>query len=151
MTINFNRTPILNIETQDEMFERLRKKLNSNFSSITRYVDYFWQKINDLCQKINDLCQKINDLWQKINDRYHNFDTLYPVGCVIMTTTDLDPRLQYGTWVKISDQIIAAAGTKYSLKQITNQTVVTSVSGEGVSSTTEQLSIYGINFYERTA
>lgn len=137
MAVNFNRTPILNIETQDEMFERLRKKLNSNFSSITRYVDYFWQKINDL--------------WQKINDRYHNFDTLYPVGCVIMTTTNLDPRLQYGTWVKISDQIIAAAGTKYPLKQITNQTVVTSVSGEGVFSTTEQLPIYGINFYERTA
>lgn len=136
MAINFNRTPILNIETQDEMFERLRKKLNSNFSSITRYVDYFWQKINDLLQKIND--------------RYHNFDTLYPVGCVIMTTTDLDPRLQYGTWVKISDQIIAAAGMKYPLKQTTNQTVVTSVSGEGVSSTTEQLPIYGINFYERT-
>lgn len=143
MTINFNRTPILNIETQDEMFERLRKKLNSNFSSITRYVDYFWQKINYFGQKINDL-------WQKINDRYHNFDTLYPVGCVIMTTTDLDPRLKYGTWVKISDQIIAAAGTKYPLKQTTNQTVVTSVSGEGVSSTTEQLPIYGINFYERT-
>ena len=143
MAINFNRTPILNIETQDEMFERLRKKLNSNFSSITRYVDYFWQKINDLWQKINDL-------WQKINDRYHNFDTLYPVGCVIMTTTDLDPRLQYGTWVKISDQIIVAAGTKYSVEQITNQTVVTSVSGEAVSSTTEQLPIYGINFYERT-
>lgn len=145
MAVNFNRTPILNIETQDEMFERLRKKLNSNFSSITRYVDYFWQKINYFGQKINDLCQKIND-------RYHNFDTLYPVGCVIMTTTAnrRDPRLQYGTWVKINDQIIAAAGTKYPLKQTANQTVVTSVSGEGVSSTTEQLSIYGINFYERT-
>ena len=136
MAANFNRTPILNIETQDEMFERLRKKLNSNFSSIIRYVDYFWQKINDL--------------WQKINDRYHNFDTLYPVGAVIMTTTDLDPRLQNGTWVKITDKIIAAAGTKYPLKQTTNQTVVTSVSGEGVSSTTEQLPIYGVNFYERT-
>ena len=129
MAANFNRTPILNIETQDEMFERLRKKLNSNFSSIIRYVDYFWQKIND---------------------RYHNFDTLYPVGAVIMTTTDLDPRLQNGTWVKITDKIIAAAGTKYPLKQTTNQTVVTSVSGEGVSSTTEQLPIYGVNFYERT-
>lgn len=108
---------VIKIDTQDNLDERLRKKLNTNFSALKSAVER---------------------AWKIATDPYYHFDVVYPVGCLIWTKDEKDPRLSYGTWEKIEDkQLISAGpghpvGTDYQAHE--EMSVITSVSGEGVSS-----------------
>lgn len=129
---------ILTIETQDNLDERLRKKLNNNFSSL------------------KDAFKKI---WSIATDPYYHFDVIYPVGCLVWTSDENDPRFKHGTWTKVEDTMLIAQGPDhpegYYYPSTSSVSVVTSVSGEGVSSTTAE--VHGrpaitVKFlYERTA
>lgn len=130
---------ILTIETQDNLDERLRKKLNNNFSSL------------------KDAFKKV---WNIATDPYYHFDVVYPVGCLVWTTTEDDPRFRRGTWEKVEDTLLISQGPEHPDVDTVYErsdaiTVVTSVSGDGVSYTTAE--VHGrpaitVKFlYERTA
>lgn len=115
--------PVLNIETQDDLGERLRKKLNNNFRSLV-----------ELFERVYKIA----------TDPYYHFNTLYPVGCFIWTQDEDDPRLRYGIWEKrentilVSDGSIYGFGSTYENDRL-QMDVVTNVSGEGISVTKETI------------
>lgn len=110
---------ILQMETQDDLSERSRKKLNKNFKSIKALIN-----------KCIDIAA----------DPYFHFDVLYPVGCWIITNDENDPRLARGTWKKIEDAFLVSAGATHEnnirYEEEPEKTVVDSVSGDGVSYST---------------
>lgn len=68
---------ILKIDTQDNLDERLRKKLNTNFDAIK---------------------DAVSKVWKIATDPYYHFDVIYPVGCLVWTCDEDDPRFRRGVW-----------------------------------------------------
>ena len=104
--------------------EQLRRKLNGNFQRLCSLVGTESPVVvrGEVTQSVQEwargwVAQYVDDYFsshlQQVVDEAvsESFDSAYPVGCVVVTTTASDPRLSRGEWQQVGEgRYVRAAG-----------------------------------------
>ena len=104
--------------------EQLRRKLNGNFQRLCSLVGTESPVVvrGEVTQSVQEwakgwVAEYVGDyfeshLRQVIDEAVsESFDSAYPIGCVVVTTTASDPRLARGTWQQVgAGRYVRAAG-----------------------------------------
>ena len=104
--------------------EQLRRKLNGNFQRLCSLVGTESPVVvkGEVTQSVREwaegwVARYVDDyfeshLRQVVDEAVsESFDSAYPVGCVVVTTTASDPRLSHGRWQQVgAGRYIRAAG-----------------------------------------
>ena len=65
----------------------------------------------------------LTEFWAKCKGTFTTLDSVYPVGSIYMSVNSTDPGTLFGgTWVRLTDTFLLAAGTTYDADDGTHTT-----------------------------